>query len=221
MAKGRLIVIEGLDCSGKATQASFLYDDLVRTGKTVNKLTFPHYESGSSELVKMYLRGDFGQKPGDVNAYAASVFYTVDRYANYKSEWAQKYESGEYFVADRYTTSNAVFQTSKLPREQWDEFLDWLFDFEYRLIGIPEPDFVIYLDVEPGISANLMEGRYHGDESRKDIHERDLEYQRRCRESALYCVQKLGWHKISCTEDGRMLPVERIHGKIMEILGGF
>ena len=142
MSKGRLLVIEGLDGSGKATQAKLLASYLAESGCKVMEITFPDYESDSSALVKMYLSGQFGDKPDDVNPYAASSFYAVDRYASYKTKWGSFYEAGGIVIADRYTTSNAVHQCSKLPPEQWDDFLRWAFDYEYRLLGLPAPDAV-------------------------------------------------------------------------------
>ena len=142
MSKGKLIVLEGLDGSGKATQAKLLASHLAESGCKVMEITFPDYESDSSALVKMYLSGQFGDKPDDVNPYAASSFYAVDRYASYKTKWGSFYEAGGIVIADRYTTSNAVHQCSKLPPEQWDDFLRWAFDYEYRLLGLPAPDAV-------------------------------------------------------------------------------
>ena len=162
MSKGKLIVLEGLDGSGKATQAKLLAAHLKEQGFSVREITFPNYESDSSALVKMYLAGQFGQHPDDVNAYAASSFYAVDRYASYKKDWGSFYENGGIVIADRYTTSNAVHQCSKLPPEQWESFLGWLFDFEFHLLGLPAPDEVIYLQVDPAVSQRLMTQRYHG-----------------------------------------------------------
>ena len=152
MSKGKLLVLEGLDGSGKATQAKLLAAHLAGSGRRVMEITFPDYESDSSALVKMYLSGQFGDKPDDVNPYAASSFYAVDRYASYKTKWGSFYEAGGIVIADRYTTSNAVHQCSKLPPEQWDDFLRWAFDYEYRLLGLPAPDAVVYLQVDPVVS---------------------------------------------------------------------
>ena len=218
MSKGKLIVIEGLDGSGKATQAKLLAQHLASQGLPVREVTFPDYASDSSALIKMYLAGQFGSKPDDVNAYAASSFFAVDRYASYKTDWGRFYEEGGVVIADRYTTSNAVHQCSKLPREQWDIYLRWLFDFEYRLMGIPAPDVVVYLSVDPAVSQSLMTGRYQGDESRKDIHEGNLGYLRRSREAAEYCTEKLGWKKIECCRDGVMRPIEDIQEEILELV---
>ncbi len=212
---GKLIVIEGLDGSGKATQSSLLTEMLEKAGKAVRKISFPNYESNASWPVRMYLGGEFGPRPEDVNAYAASVLYAVDRFASYRKDWADFYRDGGILVADRYTTSNAVHQCSKLPREEWDGYLDWLFDLEYHKIGIPQPDAVFYLEVDPAVSQRLLSGRYHGDEAKKDIHERDLAYLAHSRAAAAYCADRLGWHKISCCADGEMLPVERIAADLL------
>ena len=217
MAKGRLIVIEGLDGSGKATQAKLLAAHLAEAGQRVKEITFPDYASDSSALVKMYLAGRFGEKPDDVNAYAASSFYAVDRYASYKTDWGQFYEDGGVVIADRYTTSNAVHQCSKLPPEEWDSFLQWLFDYEFRLLSLPAPDEVIYLQVDPAVSQRLMTGRYHGDESKKDVHEKDVEYLNRSRHAAEYCAAHLGWKTVHCTRDGEMRSIEDIQKEVQEL----
>ena len=214
---GKLIVIEGLDGSGKATQASLLAASLQKKEMAVKQVSFPNYESQGSALVKMYLAGEFGNKPDDVNAYAASSFYAVDRYASYKKEWEEDYSTG-IVIADRYTTSNAIHQCSKLPEDYWDEFLNWMFDFEYRLLGIPEPSVVIYLRVDPEISQRLLAERYHGDMTKEDIHEKDSEYLKRCQKAAAYCAEKLGWKSIECCKDGQMRSIEDIQNDIVAFI---
>ena len=215
---GKLIVIEGLDGSGKATQAKLLAEELRRQGRKVREISFPDYKSDSSALIKLYLGGAFGSKPDDVNAYAASSFFAVDRYASYKGDWGPFYQQGGIIIADRYTTSNAVHQCSKLPKEDWDAYLDWLFRFEYEQLGIPAPDTVIYLRVAPAVSQKLMTQRYHGDEGKKDIHESNVEYLNRSRMAAEYCAEKLGWKIVLCTDGGAMRSVEEIHGDILDLL---
>ncbi|MEF9970071.1 MAG: thymidylate kinase [Ruthenibacterium sp.] len=211
---GKLIVLEGLDGSGKATQTKLLYEALQKSGENVMQITFPNYDSPSSALVKMYLGGAFGAAAGDVNAYAASSFYSVDRYASYKTIWGDFYKQGGTVVSDRYTTSNAVHQCSKLAPAEWDAYLDWLFDLEYQRIGIPKPDLVIYLDVAPAVSQSLMNTRYHGNEAKKDIHEKDVAYLQKSREAAQYCAEKLHWKKIDCCENGVMRSIEAIHADV-------
>ena len=215
---GKLIVIEGLDGSGKATQAKLLYEALQSRDTAVRAVSFPDDASDSSALIKMYLSGAFGSDPGDVNAYAASSFYAVDRYASFKKDWGGFYQKGGIIVADRYTTSNAIHQCSKLPEEQWDGYLDWLFEFEYRLLGIPAPDLVFYLKVEPEVSQKLMTGRYHGDESRKDIHESNLAYLDRSRKAAEYCANRLGWKTVLCSRAGEMRGIDEIHAELLSAL---
>ena len=215
---GKLIVIEGLDGSGKATQSKLLYERMLQKGVPVRKVSFPAYESDASALVKMYLAGEFGTDPNAVNAYAATTFFAVDRYASYKKDWGKFYEDGGIVIADRYTTSNAVHQCSKLPREQWDQYLQWLFDFEYNLIGIPEPDAVIYLQVDPEVSQELMSSRYHGDENKKDIHERNRSYLGRSRMAAEYCAKKLGWKTVHCVSQGTMRTMEEISNEVAEAI---
>ncbi|GKI15613.1 thymidylate kinase [Oscillospiraceae bacterium] len=214
--KGKLIVIEGLDGSGKATQAKRLAEALAAEGRKVRQITFPDYASDSSALVKMYLGGRFGTHPDDVNAYAASAFYSVDRFASYKTDWGAFYRGGGVVVADRYTTSNAVHQCSKLPPDQWEAFLAWLFDFEYTKIGIPSPDQVVYLEVDPAVSQRLMTGRYQGDEARKDIHEKDFEYLARSQRAAAWCAAHLGWARVACCQGAEMRPIGAIHADVLK-----
>ena len=212
--KGRLIVIEGLDGSGKATQAKRLAAALQQRGKRVREISFPNYESPSSALVKMYLSGAFGTQPGDVNAYAASSFYAVDRYAGMKQDWGDFYEDGGILIADRYTTSNAVHQCCKLPREQWDQFLDWLFDFEYGLLGLPAPDLVVYLRLGIETSQHLMSERYHGDEKKKDIHESNMAYLEQAHLAADYCAGRYAWKTVDCAENGSLRTIEEIGAEV-------
>ena len=217
---GKFIVIEGLDGSGKATQTEILKKAFASKGKRVKKLTFPDYDNPSSALVKMYLDGEFGENPDDVNAYAAAAFYTVDRIASYLKFWKEDYENDTVILADRYATSNIIYQMSKLPENQWDSYIDFQENFEYDKIKVPKPDMVIYLDVEPDVSQKLLSGRYSGDESKKDLHEKNVNFLLQCRKSALYAVKKLGWKKISCTENGEMRSVEDISRDILRIIEG-
>lgn len=209
--KGKLIVIEGLDGSGKATQTNLLCESLKSRGVRVRRVSFPDYSSDSSALVKMYLNGEFGVKADAVNAYAASSFYAVDRYASYKKDWGRFYEDGGVIIADRYTTSNAVHQCSKLAKEQWNTFIDWLFTYEYKLLGLPEPDAVLFLKADVDVEQKLMSIRYAGNENKKDIHERDLNYLKRSQEAAAYCAEKLRWSVVECLECGRMRSIDDIH----------
>ena len=208
--QGKLIVFEGTDGSGKATQTALLCQELEKRGVPFRKLEFPRYQEESSAL-----GGAFGTDPSDVNAYAASVFYSVDRYASYKQDWGGFYESGGLLIADRYTTSNAVHQTAKLPPEQRDAFLDWLFDFEYRLLGLPEPTRVLYLDMPTEATERMMRRRESDTHTTADIHERDEDYLRRCRENAAHVVARCGWTRIDCAAGGQPRSIEEIHRDVM------
>ena len=207
---GKLIVLEGLDGSGKATQAKRLADALRENGFDARKISFPNYESDSSALVRMYLSGAFGKNPGDVNAYAASAFYAVDRYAGMKQDWGAFYDGGGILVADRYTTSNAVHQCCKLPRDQWNDYLNWLFYFEYCQLGLPEPDLVLYLRLPVSINETLMSARYHGNEQKKDIHERDTDYLLLAHNAADYCADRYNWQTVNCSSDAQMRSIDAI-----------
>lgn len=197
---GKLIVLDGLDGSGKSTQLEAVDRWMTERGIAHKLISFPDYEQPSSVLVRQYLSGEFGGTPDAVNAYAASSFYAVDRYASYKRFWQEAYESDVVILAARYTTSNAIHQMSKLPREEWDGYLEWLPEYEYRLLGLPAPDLVLFLDMPPAVSQKLMTSRYEGDESKKDIHERDRSYLLTCREAALYAAQHDGWSVVSCAQ---------------------
>ena len=213
-----LIVMEGLDGSGKGTQTALLARAFKEQGLPVRTVTFPDYASPSSSLVKMYLAGDFGREPDSVNAYAASAFYAVDRFASYRTAWQRDYEAGTLILADRYVTSNMVFQMGKLPRERWEEFARWLDDFEYGRLGLPRPDGVIYCDMPIEVSQKLLKKRYDGDEGRKDIHERDLAFLNHCRAGAMAAAQWFGWQRVDCARDGAPRPVEEIHREILSLV---
>lgn len=216
--QGKLIVIEGLDGSGKATQTNRLFEYIKNKNINCRRLSFPNYESPSSALVKMYLGGEFSDTPGGVNAYAASSFYAVDRCAGFLKDWKSDYENGSVFVCDRYSTSNAIYQLSKLPENEWDIFLDWIKDFEYNKLGVPKPDKVIYLDMSVDVSQKLLSRRYHGDESKKDIHESNVEFLKQCRKSAVYAAKKLGWIVVSCDDGTNPRGIEEISGDILKIV---
>lgn len=214
----KLIIIEGLDGSGKSTQVALLENYFKNKNISYKKIKLPDYDNPSSTLVKMYLGGEFGKSASDVNAYAAGAFYAVDRFASYRLGWGNDYENGTLILADRYATSNSIYQMEKMPKEEWDDYLDWSADFEYNKIGIPKPDAVIYLDMPIEISQRLMTSRYNGDEGKKDVHEVNVEFLKKCRESALYTAKKQGWSVIECSDGENPLPIEEIHGKIIKIV---
>ncbi|MBD5137841.1 MAG: deoxynucleoside kinase [Ruminococcus sp.] len=214
---GKLIVIDGLDGSGKTTQFDILREKLSSV-TTVKAISFPDYRNPSSALVKMYLNGELSENAADVNAYAASSFYAVDRYASYKQFWEKNYLDGELILASRYVTSNAIHQMGKLHESEWDGYLEWLADYEYVRLGLPEPDMVIFLDMPVEISQRLMTERYNGDEKKKDIHEANVGYLKLCRRSALYAAERLGWRVVPCSRDGDALPVGDISEKLLKLI---
>ena len=216
--KCRFIVIDGLDGSGKQTQARLLCERLSGLGYAVRFISFPDYQSDSSALVRMYLEGRLGGSPDDVNAYAASSFYAVDRVASYINDWRADCERCDCIVADRYTTSNIIHQMAKLPADERDAYIAWLFDYEYRRLELPEPDMVMFLDVDPAISQRLLRERYKGDDSKKDIHEKASEYMARCRESAVYAIDKLGWRVVKCDDGEGMRAIGDISDEILGIV---
>lgn len=217
---GKLIVIDGLDGSGKSTQLERVSEYLTRAGIPYKQICFPDYAKPASTLVKMYLAGDFGTRAEDVNAYAASSFYAVERFASYKQYWEADYQSDTVILTARYTTSNAIHQMCKLPREQWDEYLDWLSAYEYGRMGLPQPDLVLFLDMPLDISQKLLEHRYEGDTAKKDLHERDLRYLEQCRETALYAAKRQNWQVISCGENGTPYTPETITDRLVEVIKG-
>ncbi|GAA3645448.1 dTMP kinase [Asaccharospora irregularis] len=219
--KGKLIIIEsGSDASGKATQTKRLYDRLLEEGYNIRQVEYPNYKSQSSALVKMYLRGDFGKNPSDVDPYIASTFFTLDRYASFKTEWEDFYNEGGIVIADRYTTSNMVHQACKMDIKDRDEYLDWLVNQEFELYKIPKPDCVIFLDVPIEFSKKLMENRKNkitGDE-KKDIHESDMKYLQKSYDNSLYIVDKYNWKKINCVKNNNLRSIEDIHEEVYELV---
>lgn len=213
--KGKLIVLEGIDGSGKETQSNLLEKKLKEKGREVMHISFPDYESPSSALVKMYLKGDFGKNPEDVNPYAASLFYAVDRFASYRMKWKVFYEKGGIVIADRYTTSNMVHQMTKYEDEvKRKDFLSWLEKTEYGELELPRPDLVILLDIPLAVSENLVKERAKKGGS-MDIHEQNLDYLRKCHDAYRQLVALYHWKRIPCTEEGRLRSIEDI-GKDVE-----
>lgn len=218
---GRLMVLEGTDGSGKSTQFELLRRRLERESVPFRHAVFPRYDQPSSALIRLYLEGEFGSAPGDVNAYAASAFYAVDRYASYRQDWGIWYEDGGLVLCDRYTTSNAVHQASKLPGQDRESFLRWLYEFEFDKLGLPRPDLVLYLDMPVEQSEHLLRRRETTTDTQADIHERDSAYLAACREAASYAADLLGWRRIPCVEAGQLRTVEEIHQDIWKEVRAF
>lgn len=211
---GKLIVIEGTDGSGKSTQFALMSQRLTAQGRAFRHIVFPRYTEPSSALIRMYLGGEFGSSPSDVNAYAASAFYAVDRFASYKQDWGAWYEEGGLVLSDRYTTSNAVHQTSKLPEAERPAFLRWLYEFEYDKLQLPRPDLTIYLDVPTDFTEKLLRSREAATNTHADIHEQDTGYLATCRAAGKAAAAYYGWTVIECVREGTMRSIEEIHEEI-------
>lgn len=205
-----LISIDGLDGSGKGTQSDMLASRLKMQGKRVKVISFPMYGEQSCFAVEMYLGGKLGGKPSDTNAYAASTFFAVDRYISYRTEWGRDLADYDFVIFNRYVSANAVHQLSKLPKDEWEDFLTWLWDYEFEKLGLPKPDTTLYLLVPPDISLGLVDKRGE----KKDIHEMDREYMHRCYEAGQYAADRLGFDKIDCCEGGEMRSREDISDEI-------
>ncbi|WP_252233925.1 thymidylate kinase [Clostridium sp. ZS1] len=217
MTKGKLIIIEsGSDASGKATQAKKLYERLLEEGYNIKKITYPNYDSPACMPVKMYLSGEFGNKPEDVNAYVASTFFAIDRFASYNKEWKYFYDNGGIIISDRYTTSNMVHQAVKMDEEEKDKYLDWLYNLEFNLYKLPVPDCVMFLDVLPEISQKLMKDRNNKftGEKEKDIHENNKDYLAKSYYNSLEIAEKYNWDKIKCNDGDNLKTIEEIHEEI-------
>ena len=216
---GKMLVFEGTDGSGKSTQFKLLCDRVNREGKSFRQLVFPRYDQPSSALIRMYLGGEFGKNPGDVNPYAASAFYAVDRYASLKQDWGDYYQEGGLILTDRYTTSNAVHQGAKCSPEERPDFLRWLDDFEHNKLGLPRADLVLYLDMPTEKSIELLRSREASTHTKADIHELDTGYLALCRKSALQAAEILGWTVIPCVnERGELRTIEEIHQQLWALV---
>lgn len=215
---GKLIVFEGIDGSGKSAQFQKLCERFRAEGMEFQNIVFPRYDKDSSALIRMYLSGEFGKNPSDVNAYAASTFYAVDRYASYVTDWGDYYHQGGLILSDRYTTSNAVHQGSKLPPEQLSQFFDWLYDLEYTRMGLPKPDLVLYLDVDVQTSLERMEHRRKKNGSQADIHEQDVRYLEECLELGHRAASHYGWVVVDFKKNGEIRSLEEKHEEIYRIV---
>lgn len=214
---GKLIVLEGTDGSGKSTQFKMLCQAMEERGKPFHTLVFPRYAEESSALIRMYLGGAFGKDPSAVNAYAASSFYAVDRYAAWKQDWESIYKGGGVILSDRYTTSNAVHQAAKMDAEEQEAFFRWLSDYEYDKLGLPTPEMVLWLDMPTEKAVENLRGRERDTNTKADIHEVDTEYLKKCRQSAKAAAAFYGWEQIRCVDDaGQLRSREEIHREIME-----
>ena len=218
LSKGRLIVLEGIDGSGKSSQYRRICARMEKDGIDYNHIVFPRYDKESSALIRMYLSGQFGTHPDDVNAYTASTFYAVDRFASFREDWGKTYENGGLIISDRYTTSNAVHQGSKLSDEELPAYFQWLSDLEYGKMGLPKPDLVIYLDVDLETSLARMKRRQDKSNTKADIHEKDVDYLHRCLHTADMAAEYYGWTRIPFMKDGAERDVDEKIDEIYDLI---
>jgi dTMP kinase len=213
-----VIDIEGTDGAGKKTQTDLLFNYLKNQGYKVKKISFPNYESESSALVKMYLRGEFGENANDINGYQASALYAVDRFATMSKINVDDYD---FILFDRYVPSNMIHQSTRIKdEEELNEFLDWVEDFEYGKLNLIKPDKILFLDVPIEISMKLArarEGLKNGEQ--KDIHEKDDEHLTNAYEKANYVAKKFNWIVVDCCENGNIKSIDQIHKDILTKLG--
>lgn len=218
MKKGKLVVFEGIDGSGKSAHYKRVCQRLEDEGIEYNHIVFPRYDNESSALIRMYLGGEFGENPADVNAYTASTFFSVDRFASYRKDWGKIYNNGGFILSDRYTTSNAVHQGAKLADSELEPFFEWLYDLEYVKMGLPVPDLVIYLDVDVETSLARMHHRQEKNHTSADIHEKDIKYLENCLRVADKAADYYGWTRISFKTDGVERSIEDKHEEIYSII---
>jgi len=217
--QGKLFVIDGTDGSGKQTQFNKLAERLETENIDFMRLSFPNYDSPSSSLVKMYLGGEFGQNAKEVSPYIASTFYAADRYATYKKVFEEYYNNGGIILADRYTTANMVHQAGKMQdKEEREKFLNWLWDFEFNLYGIPKPTQVFFLNMPPEYAFKLMENRENKitHDMKKDIHERDKSHIIDSYNAACDLVEKYNWYEVKCVQEEQIRTIEDIHEEIFK-----
>ncbi|MDE6004914.1 MAG: deoxynucleoside kinase [Oscillospiraceae bacterium] len=211
---GKIIIIEGLDGCGKTTQVNLLKNIF----PDCRFLTFPNYHSYSGEIITDYLQGNIPETDTEKNCYSASMFYAIDRYISYRKDWHIDYQNQKNIISARYTTSNAIYQMTKLSRDKWQSYYQWLCDLEYQKLGIPKPDEVIFLDVPVAVSQKLLSERYNGKEEKKDIHEADSNYLQKCHDVAMYVAKQEHWKILQCCENNTMRSVNAIQEELKKLI---
>ena len=214
---GKLFVIDGTDGSGKQTQFQKLQESLTKDGIDYKVVSFPNYDSPSSSLVKMYLSGEFGENAKEISPYIASTFYAADRYATFQTGYKKYYEDGGIILADRYTTGNMIHQAGKIKdEEEREKFLNWLWDFEFNLYGLPVPSEVFFLNMPIENAVDLIQNRENKftHQDKKDIHERDINHLKDAYEAACDVSKKYNWYEIKCVKNNEIRTIEDIHQEI-------
>ena len=218
---GKLFVIDGTDGSGKQTQLETLKKRLMNEKIDFKTVSFPNYNSPSSALVKMYLEGEFGTDAKAISPYIASTFFAADRYATYVTQYKEYFEKGGIILADRYTTANMVHQAGKITNEaERKKFIDWLWDFEFNLYGLPIPTEVFFLNMPPKFSLELMKDRENKitHDNKKDIHENNAEYLKEAYNAACKLAKEYNWYEINCIENNNIRTIKDINDEIFNEL---
>ena len=222
---GKLIVIDGTDGSGKATQTKRLLKRVGDAGREVRTIAFPQYEgSFFGQLVRRYLDGEFGSAD-DVNPHVASVLFAMDRW-HAKEQICEWLAQGCVVVLDRYVSANAGHQGAKIDDpEERAAFLEWVDELEFSVLGLPKPDIVVFLHMPRQAAQELLADRAHAEGSKLDIHEADPEHLRRAEEAYVQmAARKDDWRRIECVENDQVLPPdvieERIWREVQALLEG-
>lgn len=219
MSKGKLIVIDGIDGSGKATQVDLLLERLNKEGYQSLKVDFPKHGEKSAGLVDNYLNGKYGTA-NEVNPFVASFFYALDRFDS-KKEMEEWLTSGKNIVSNRYVTANMGHQGSKFATaEKRQVYFQWLDNYEYNVFGIPRPDLNIILHVPAALAQELIgnkQQRLYANGKTHDMHEADIEHLRRAEETYLeMCRLFPNYELVECVRNGEMMSVEEIHELVWE-----
>lgn len=224
MKKGKFVVIEGLDGSGKKTQLDLLVEYCRQKKIKAAVVDFPqYYKTFFGKLAGRYLRGEFGETEA-VSPYLASLLYAGDRWQA-KAEMNQVLEEGKLLLANRYTSSSMAFMGGKIKtKKARDKFFNWLKKLEWKVYGCPKPDLVIYLSVSPVIGQKLVDKKdkrkYLGNKENRDIHEKNLAYLGKVAAVYLDLYQRLGyWEAINCVDKGGKIKSRRaIQEMVIEVL---
>ncbi len=217
--KGKLIVIAGTDGSGKGTQVKLLVEKIKKNGYDVEITDFPRYGHKSAGMVEEYLNGKFGSAK-EVGPYRASIFYACDRYAA-SFQMRKWLEEGKIIVSNRYVSANVGHQAGKIKNiKERNRYLDWLFNLEFNIFGIPRPDKNILLYMPPEIGQQLVDQKdlreYIENNKMKDIHEEDLKHLRDSADAYLYAADKYGWDKIDCAPNNKLRTIYNISQELWE-----
>ncbi|HRU05938.1 MAG TPA: thymidylate kinase [Candidatus Brocadiia bacterium] len=220
--KGKLIVIDGPDGSGKRTQAEILVKRLMSEGRKAELVSFPQYEgSFFGELAGRYLRGEFGPAEG-VSPFPASLAFTMDRWEA-RPRIQAWLDAGVVVVADRYVSSNAGHQAIKVADAgEREAFVRWVERMEYEVLGLPRPDLCVFLHVPWAVAKGLVarkQERNYLKGAREDVHEADDSHLARAEQAYLLMARGAGWRTVECCEGGRLRSVEEIAGEVWAAAG--